>query len=171
MLKIYTGASGSFTTNYAGWSFIVDEPNPIVNYCGCTGGTFYLMQDMAIYQAMMWARANGRKEFILFGTLGMSGLAKVLVEEFPELDLQMPPKDELNDFCEALAEKGRVKVQGEKIGFQDIEINDMLMNPDELFSTRYLVKEKFKSSLILQNISTVSKKLEIWESDIKMVRL
>jgi len=171
MLKIYTAASGSQTSNYAGWAFVVDALNPIINYCGCTDATFFLMQDMALYQAMKYVKANEIKEYLLYGTLGMSGMAKILVDEFPELDLTLPPKDEMNDFCEALAEKGRYKAQEPPIGFEEMQINDLLLKTDSVFSTRYLVKEKFTDKLILQNLSTVTKKLEIWEKDIKMIKL
>ncbi len=157
-MRIYTAGTGSYHPNFSGWAFVAVEENPLVHYCGCTKGTEVLMKDMAIYQALIWLQG---KSAVIYGELAMSGMTKIILEQFPSLVMETPPNDEYKDFCEALAEKGKLWVQEKPVEFKDIQISDTLLSPDEVFSTRYLVKEKFESSLIVQNLSTISKKLEI----------
>ncbi len=177
MIKVYTSASGSYAPNYAGWAFAVTKDNYAllngIHYSACTEGTIPLMQDFAIYQALIWLQKENIKynDVEIYGELAGTGLVKLIIALHPTLKLITTPQDDLKAFTDSKAELGRVVAQSKPISLTEVKLNDTLVKLDKLFSTRYVVTDIFSDSVLIQNLSTVSKKMEVWDGKMELRKL
>lgn len=176
-VRIYTHAFCSDANDVpAGWSFIACEDvniNGDVNMqvSGCTKTNLHTARAMAILQALYFLRERKIKEYCIY-TADPSAVANFTLSTrisdmnlLPGSILTIDESDSLSELNESLAIKAWYKIVNEPhVTFEGIDVGDMLVRKKELWSENHVVMAKSEGTktLILKNLSTLSKRVSPW---------